>query len=87
MEDEIVDKIAQYDLDQDFPPYANEHKKSLSQIVRDKVRILAQFGFEIEDHQERLKILVEHLKSVESFSPSELLLSIFLALSRRLHWK
>jgi len=30
MADEIVDTIAQYDLDEDFPPYANEQNKSLN---------------------------------------------------------
>ena len=65
MADKIADTIAQYDLDEDFPPYANEQNKSLNQIVRDKVRIVAQLGLEIEEHQERLKILVEHLKSVK----------------------
>lgn len=33
--------------------------------VREKVRLVAQLGLEIEEHQERLKILDEHLKSVQ----------------------
>ena len=32
-QEDIVDKIAQYDLDEDFPNYANEQKKELNQIV------------------------------------------------------
>jgi len=56
---------AQYDLDEDFPPYANDQNKELNQIVREKVRLVAQLGLEIEEHQERLKILTEHLKSVK----------------------
>ena len=33
--------------------------------MREKVRLVAQLGLEIEEHQERLKILDEHLKSVQ----------------------
>ena len=33
MADDIVDTIAQYDLDEDFPEYANEQNKELNQIV------------------------------------------------------
>ena len=33
--------------------------------MREKVRLVAQLGLEIEEHQERLKILAEHLKSVQ----------------------
>lgn len=29
------------------------------------MRLVAQLGVEIEEHQERLKILAEHLKSVQ----------------------
>lgn len=65
MADDVVDTIAQYDLDDDFPDYANEQNKELNQIVREKVRLVAQLGLEIEEHQERLKILDEHLKSVQ----------------------
>jgi len=31
--EDIVDTIAQYDLDEDFPDYANEQNKELNQIV------------------------------------------------------
>ena len=45
---------------------ADEAKiKELNQIVREKVRLVAQLGLEIEEHQERLKILEDHLKSVK----------------------
>ena len=40
----------QYDLDEDFPPYANDQNKELNQIVREKVRLVAQLGLEIEEH-------------------------------------
>jgi hypothetical protein len=33
--------------------------------VREKVRLVAQLGLEIEEHHERLKVLDEHLKSVK----------------------
>jgi len=33
--------------------------------VREKVRLVAQLGLEIEEHQDRLKIIQEHLKSVQ----------------------
>ena len=32
-QEDIVDTIAQYDLDEDFPGYANEQNKELNQIV------------------------------------------------------
>lgn len=64
MADDVVDTMAQYDLDDDFPDYANEQNKELNQIVREKVKLVSQLGLEIEEHQERLKILDEHLKSV-----------------------
>jgi hypothetical protein len=41
MAEDIVDTIAQYDLDGDFPPYANDQNKELNQIVREKVRLVA----------------------------------------------
>jgi coiled-coil domain-containing protein 39 len=50
MADDVVDTIAQYDLDDDFPDYANEQNKELNQIVREKVRLVAQLGLEIEEH-------------------------------------
>ena len=31
--EDIVDSIAQYDLDEDFPEYANEQNRELNQIV------------------------------------------------------
>ena len=34
MSDDVVDTIAQYDLDDDFPDYANEQNKELNQIVK-----------------------------------------------------
>jgi hypothetical protein len=33
MADDVVDTIAQYDLDDDFPDYANEQNKELNQII------------------------------------------------------
>jgi hypothetical protein len=33
-DDNVVDTIAQYDLDEDFPDYANEQNKELNQIVK-----------------------------------------------------
>ena len=50
MADDIVDTIAQYDLDEDFPANANDQNKELNQIVREKVRLVAQLGLEIEEH-------------------------------------
>lgn len=35
-QEDIVDTIAQYDLDEDFPDYANEQNKELNQIVSSK---------------------------------------------------
>ena len=32
-QEDIVDTIAQYDLDEDLPDYANEQNKELNQIV------------------------------------------------------
>lgn len=36
MADDVVDTIAQYDLDDDFPDYANEQNKELNHIVRQR---------------------------------------------------
>ena len=38
MADDVVDTIAQYDLDDDFPDYANEQNKELNQIVSRSAR-------------------------------------------------
>lgn len=32
-DDDIINTIAQYDVDDDFPEYANEQNKELNQIV------------------------------------------------------
>ena len=32
-QEDVADTIAQYDLDEDFPDYANEQNKELNQIV------------------------------------------------------
>ena len=37
--EDIVDTIAQYDLDEDFPDYANEQNRELNQIVSDSFKI------------------------------------------------
>lgn len=37
--DDIVDTIAQYDLDDDFPDYANEQNRELNTIVSAKGNI------------------------------------------------
>ena len=57
MADDIVDTIAQYNIDEDFPQYANDQNKELNQIVHEKVRLEAQLKLEIDEHQDRLKIL------------------------------
>lgn len=38
-QEDVVDTIAQYDLDEDFPDYANEQNKELNQIVSFKTLI------------------------------------------------
>ena len=58
------EEINNYDLDDDFPEYANEQNKELNQIVREKIKMVQQLNIEIEEHNDRFKILQEHLKSV-----------------------
>jgi len=57
--------INNYDLDEDFPDYANDQNKELNLIVREKIQLIHHLNIEIEEHNERLKILQEHLKSVQ----------------------
>ena len=59
------EEINNYDLDDDFPEYANEQNKELNQIVREKIKMVQQLNIEIEEHNDRFKILQEHLKSVQ----------------------
>jgi hypothetical protein len=51
MADDVVDTIAQYDLDDDFPDYANEQNKELNQIVSSiflsLIPLRALYGFKI----------------------------------------
>ena len=44
MSDDVVDTIAQYDLDDDFPDYANEQNKELNQIVTCTFSFLISFN-------------------------------------------
>lgn len=64
MPDESAD-INNYDLDEDFPDYANDQNKELNLIVREKIQLIHHLNIEIEEHNERLKILQEHLRSVK----------------------
>ncbi len=69
-EEEVIDNgpdddINNYDQDEDFPEYANDQNKELNIIISEKVQLVHHLGIEIEEHQERLKILEEHLKSVQ----------------------
>ena len=57
--------INNYDLDEDFPEYANDQNKELNLIVREKIQLIHHLNIEIEEHNERLKILQEHLRSVK----------------------
>ena len=57
--------INNYDLDEDFPEYANDQNKELNLIVREKIQLIHHLNIEIEEHSERLKILEEHLRSVK----------------------
>ncbi|CAI2383185.1 unnamed protein product [Moneuplotes crassus] len=57
--------INNYDLDEDFPEYANDQNKELNLIVREKIQLIHHLNIEIEEHNERLKILEEHLRSVK----------------------
>lgn len=59
------EEINNYDHDDDFPDYANDQNKELNMIISEKVQLIHHLNIEIEEHQERLKILEEHLKSVQ----------------------
>lgn len=58
------DEINNYDHDEDFPEYANDQNKELNTIIQEKVQFIHSLNIEIEEHQERLTILLDHLKSV-----------------------
>ena len=62
-EDQI--EINNYDHDEDFPEYANDQNKELNMIISEKVQLIHHLNIEIEEHNERLGILEEHLKSVK----------------------
>lgn len=62
--DESAD-INNYDIDEDFPDYANDQNKELNLIVKEKIQLIHHLNIEIEEHNERLKILQEHLRSVK----------------------
>lgn len=64
MPDDSAD-INNYDLDEDFPEYANDQNKELNLIVRERIQLIHHLNIEIEEHNERLKILQEHLRSVK----------------------
>ena len=57
--------INNYDIDEDFPEYANDQNKELNLIVKEKIQLIHHLNIEIEEHNERLKILQEHLRSVK----------------------
>jgi chromosome segregation ATPase len=57
--------INNYDIDEDFPDYANDQNKELNLIVKEKIQLIHHLNIEIEEHNERLKILQEHLRSVK----------------------
>lgn len=59
------DEINNYDHDDDFPEYANDQNKELNMIIQEKVQLIEHLKIEIQEHQDRLKILDEHLKSVK----------------------
>lgn len=63
--DDNDDVINNYDLDDNFPEYANEQNKELNLIVREKIQLIQHLSIEIEEHNERLKVLQDHLKSVQ----------------------
>jgi len=49
----------------DFPTYANEQNKELNGIIKDKRRFIKRFTDEIEDVDEKVKVLQEHFLTVQ----------------------
>lgn len=54
-----------YQAENDFPEYANDENKSLNHEIRDKKDFISKFSEEIEEIDERVKILSEHFKNVQ----------------------
>jgi chromosome segregation ATPase len=49
----------------DFPPYANDENKRLNGEIKEKRGFITRFHEEIEQLEDRVKILTEHLKNIQ----------------------
>ena len=54
-----------YQAEKDFPEYANDENKSFNNEILEKKEFISKFSEEIEEIEERVKILSEHFKNVQ----------------------
>lgn len=59
------DSLQAYDPQHDFPSYANEDNKKVNNEIKEKKDFIYRFTEEIEEVEERVKILKEHFKNVQ----------------------
>ena len=54
-----------YQPENDFPDYANDENKNFNAEIKEKKEFIGRFGEEIEEIEERVKILSDHFKNVQ----------------------
>lgn len=59
------DSVHTYEEEEDFPIYANRLNKKLNEIIKNYKKVLKKVSEEIEENRNMVKILDEHMKSVE----------------------
>jgi hypothetical protein len=50
---------------EEFPEYGNDENKAIDNEINEKRGLIEEFNEEIEELEERVKVLVEHLKNVQ----------------------
>jgi coiled-coil domain-containing protein 39 len=60
-----TESIHTYEEEDDFPVYANRLNKKLNEIIKNYKKVLKKVSEEIEENRNMVKILDEHMKSVE----------------------
>ena len=62
---ESKQSFEQYQPEKDFPEYANDENKALNSEIKEKKDFISRFSEEIEEIEDRVKILSEHFKNVQ----------------------
>lgn len=50
---------------EEFPEYGNDENKGIDNEINEKRSLIEEFNEEIDELEERVKVLVEHLKNVQ----------------------